>query len=125
MRSNSILFPWPNLELGSNGRKDRRWLSADRQVARNLGYWIAKDNHLNFKPGTLLELSILICPPDKRRRDDDNILSAFKSTRDGIFKALEMDDSLVRRTILEWGPIEAGGALYVTLQEFKPRSKKS
>lgn len=35
-------------------------------------------------------------PPDRRRRDDDNMIAAFKSGRDGIADALGVDDSRFR-----------------------------
>ena len=34
-------------------------------------------------------------PPDRRPRDDDNLLSAFKPERDGIADALRIDDKRV------------------------------
>jgi len=51
-----IRFPWPNLDLSPNGRKDRRWLTSERQFARKLGFYIIKDAKVTFKPDTLLEL---------------------------------------------------------------------
>jgi hypothetical protein len=66
-----------------------------------------------------LEITIVICPPDNRWRDDDNIYTSFKSYRDGMFQALELNDKLIRRTILEWGPVRPGGALLVTLRELR------
>ena len=35
-------------------------------------------------------------PPDKRRRDDDNVIAAFKAGRDGLADALRIDDSRFR-----------------------------
>lgn len=43
----------------------------------------------------------------------------FKSYRDGIFKALGLDDSLIKRTIIERGEIEKDGAIYVNLKEIQ------
>jgi hypothetical protein len=114
---NRLRFPFPDSKLSSNSRISHRWLTKEREAARTIGYYITKDAKLSFPKNALLELSILICPPDRRSRDDDNILTAFKSTRDGIFKALGMNDKCVRRTILEWGEIEKDGALYVELKE--------
>ena len=108
-----LRFPFPDSKMSSNSRISHRWLTKERETARTVGYWITKDAKLSFPKNSMLEMKILICPPDKRHRDDDNILTAFKSTRDGIFKALDMDDSCVRRTILEFGETEKGGALYV------------
>jgi len=112
-----LAFPFPNSKLSPNSRIDRRYVTKERQTARELGYWTAIENKLAFSGDKPLEFYMLICPPDRRRRDDDNILSAFKSTRDGIFQALDLDDSLIQRTIVERGDVEAGGAVYVELLE--------
>jgi len=63
----------------------------------------------------------VICPPDKRGRDDDNIYSSFKSYRDGIFQFLGMNDKAVRRTTLQWGDVRPGGALVVWLGAFEAK----
>jgi len=60
-------------------------------------------------------MTIKICPPDKRGRDMDNVLGAWKYYQDGVFLALEMNDNKIRRAILEWGEVEKGGALYIEL----------
>ena len=113
----TIRFPFPDMRLSANGRTDRRYLAGLRQAARGTGYYLAKEHRLAFSGEKSLELYMLVCPPDRRRRDDDNVLSAFKSIRDGIFHALELDDSLIRRTVIERGDVEKGGAIYVRLSE--------
>lgn len=61
-----------------------------------------------------LVLSLVFCPPDLRRRDDDNLVAAFKSGRDGIADALGVDDSQFV-TQFEIGPVAAGGSVQVTI----------
>ena len=39
-----------------------------------------------------LVLDLEFYPPDNRRRDDDNMVAAFKNGRDGIAEALGIDD---------------------------------
>ena len=113
----TIRFPFPDMRLSANGRADRRYLTDIRQEARRTGYYLAKEHRLAFSGEKFLELYMLVCPPDRRRRDDDNVLSAFKSALDGIFRALELDDNLIRRTVIERGDVEPGGAIYVMLSE--------
>ena len=120
MTVSPIRFPFPDPRLSPNKRIHRLYLTRVREDARQIGYWIAKDAGWSFSGKKTLELKITICPPDRRKRDDDNIYSSFKSYRDGIFKALELDDSLVSRTVLERGKVEKDGALYVALSEIKP-----
>lgn len=46
--------------------------------------------------GQEIHLVIDIYPPDRRGRDDDNIIASFKSGRDGIADALKIDDKHFR-----------------------------
>ena len=55
-------------------------------------------------------------PPDKRRRDLDNMLSSFKSGIDGIVDAIGVDDSEWTITISKAAPV-IGGKVMV---EIKP-----
>lgn len=112
-----IRFPFPDRKLSANSRIDRRFVTKERETAREIGFWLVKDAGWEFSGKKPLELKLIVCPPDKRRRDDDNIISAFKSYRDGMFKALGLDDSLVKRTIIERSDVEKDGAIYVNLSE--------
>jgi crossover junction endodeoxyribonuclease RusA len=109
-----LYFPWPNSRLSPNRRIDRRALIADKHQAREIGYLITKDAGLSF-PAVELEMKLTLCPPDNRKRDDDNIYSAFKSYRDGMFQALGLDDRLIRRAIIEWGGVCDRGVVIVEL----------
>lgn len=113
-------LPWPDSRLSGNARRDRRSLTALRRAAREVGWLVVKEAGLKL-PAVPLRLSLLICPPDRRRRDWDNIGAAFKSYQDGIFMALQIDDGLIRGVTLDWGAIERGGAIYVTLEELEPK----
>lgn len=59
--------------------------------------------------GTLLK--VVFHQPDKRRRDDDGMIAAFKAGRDGIADALRMDDHAFRPEYLfadepvKWGKV--------------------
>lgn len=121
-----IRFPWPNPKLSGNSRVDRRYITSERQQAKWIGYCLTREAQpsINIRGGSPLELHIVICPPDHRHRDDDNILTAFKSYRDGIFLALEINDRLVRRTIMDWGEVEKDGALYIELSVLDTRRER-
>ena len=111
-----LRFPWPDSRLSPNSRRAHRWLTDIRAAARMAGMMITRDAGLAVPVEGALQWRLVFCPPDKRRRDDDNVLAAFKSTRDGIFAALETDDRRIRRTVIEWGPVELGGAVYVEIK---------
>jgi crossover junction endodeoxyribonuclease RusA len=114
-----IRFPFPDRKLSANSRIAHRWATKERDTARVVGFWLVKDAGWKFNGEKPLELTLIVCPPDKRRRDDDNIVSAFKSYRDGMFQALGLDDSLIKRTIIERAEVEKDGAIYVSLAEME------
>ena len=53
-------------------------------------------------------------PPDKRRRDRDNMVAAFKSGADGIADAIGIDDARWSPTYLVGEPVK-GGKVTVTI----------
>lgn len=63
-------------------------------------------------------LSVVICafPPDRRRRDLDNLL---KATLDALARAgVYEDDSQIKRIEMEWGPCVRDGSLAIKLSRF-------
>lgn len=58
------------------------------------------------------ELNITFNPPDRRRRDLDNMLAACKAYLDGISDALGVDDSNFKLTIQK-GEVVKGGQVVV------------
>lgn len=61
-----------------------------------------------------LEVHITLCPPDRRRRDEDNF--AGKALFDALTKAgVWEDDSQIRRKVVEWGDVAKGGYVAVEI----------
>jgi crossover junction endodeoxyribonuclease RusA len=70
------------------------------------------------KPITVdVAVKMILFPPDKRQRDLDNYLKAALDslTHAGIW----LDDSQIKRIVVEWGPVTKGGQSEVTISEFK------
>ena len=63
-----------------------------------------------------LQITITIYPPDRRRRDADNMVSAFKSGQDGIADAIGIDDHLWLPTYKFGDPVKYG-AVKVEIEE--------
>lgn len=61
-------------------------------------------------------LHITFCPPDKRRRDLDNMLASFKQGIDAIAEAMGVDDFGFSFTILRGQPVK-GGIVRITVTE--------
>jgi crossover junction endodeoxyribonuclease RusA len=66
-------------------------------------------------PGEPLRVTLRIYPPDKRRRDWDNIVASLKSGLDGIADAMGIDDSRFRLAIDMLPGIVKGGRVDVVI----------
>lgn len=112
-----ITLPWPDARLSPNRRYDRRRLIGIRRIAKDTAWALVNEQRLSMRPGPL-ELKLTFQPPDRRKRDLDNLYSTFKAYQDGIFEALGLDDSLIARVILLRGAVVVkGGMVIVELSE--------
>lgn len=64
--------------------------------AKEQAYWLTWTitGRLQFKPSGKVSVMVRYYPPDKRKRDQDNMEAAMKSSFDGIAQALGIDDHL-------------------------------
>ena len=90
--------------IGAKGKEFRAEVLARWYQARQQGFGRAR-----------LEVEILLCPPDRRRRDIDN---SAKAMLDALAHARVFeDDSQIDRLVIVRGQIEKGGAAVVTVKE--------
>ena len=61
-------------------------------------------------------VTLCFCPPDRRRRDLDNLLASFKQGIDAISEAMGVDDSKFSYTLTRGEPVK-GGVVQVTITE--------
>lgn len=107
---------WPPKQLSPNARGHwsvksryaRRYRAACHAYAHNARVAAG----VKLQAGRRLSLLLVFCPPDRRKRDDDNLVAAFKSGRDGIADALGVDDSQFVTTF-RIGGVQKGGAVLV------------
>jgi len=111
-----IYLPWLDSRLSPNKRIDRRALIGVKRDAKELAMMLTFESRLTLLE-TDLQIKITFCPPDKRRRDLDNLYATFKPYQDGIFEALSLDDSLIDRVILQRGEMVKDGYVIVELTE--------
>lgn len=111
-----IFFPWLDSRLSPNKRIDRRALITVKREAKELATLLTFESGLVLLE-TDLQIKITFCPPDKRRRDLDNLYATFKPYQDGIFEALALDDCLIDRVILQRGEFVKDGYVIVELTE--------
>lgn len=115
-----VNLPWPPHQLNPNKRLHWSRKSRAARLYRNMCYVIAKNavqsSDCNPDYSGKMVFSIEFFPPDKRRRDDDNMLASFKAGRDGVADALGVDDNKFVTSFEVCDPVE-GGAVRVTIQE--------
>jgi crossover junction endodeoxyribonuclease RusA len=111
-----VELPWPDKRLSPNARV--HWSAKARAVkdARILSWFKVSDIvGLPLPRWPAANLEMVFCPPDKRRRDADNLIAATKAHRDGISDALGTDDSKFHVSYSMGSPVK-GGAVIVTIR---------
>lgn len=90
----TIALPWPPKELSPNARKHWRGLAKAKKAYRDA---CRVETLLQCRPGYLrlperIHLTMDFVPPDRRKRDRDNLVAAMKSGLDGVADALGIND---------------------------------
>lgn len=116
-----VTVPWPPKELSPNARKHWAAKGAKARTYRATCFAIAHNARIQARLGKLsvggkARLTLTFCPPDNRRRDDDNMIASFKSGRDGIAEALGIDDNQFVTTF-SVGDVVAGGSVVVVIEQ--------
>lgn len=118
-----ITLPWPPKELSPNarthwGKKAKiaakyRHACAILTKAANIDAAFIRECAAGSKYA--LHVFIDFYPPDRRERDDDNLVAAFKSGRDGVADALGIDDKHFVTHPLLREEVRKGGQVVLTL----------
>ena len=122
-----IVLPWPDKALNPNSRNRWAKIKATKEAREQGRYGVLEITHIwppdkapSLKPlPDELVAQYTFCPPDRRKRDMDNFLAMMKPYLDGVCAALGIDDSRIKRTILEWGEVVKGGKVVLTLEEME------
>lgn len=99
-----IVLPWPDRRLSPNARihwRPKAALTAKARADAHLAALEAAGSALSSIRASLsgdapIPLRVTFYPPDKRHRDDDNMVACAKSVRDGIADALHVNDRRFR-----------------------------
>jgi len=90
----TVVLPWPPKELNPNARVHPFVAIAARKAYKNVCQWQGIEQGLKRVVGvSTLHVDLTFYPPDRRRRDLDNMLSSMKSGLDGLRDVLGVDDS--------------------------------
>ena len=90
--NNSIFLPFPPKELSPNARLHWAAKAKVKKAYREACFYEAKLQAVKSMRNELLKVHIVFFPPDKRKRDWDNMLAAAKSGLDGLADAIKVDD---------------------------------
>ncbi len=85
-----IELPWPPNQLSPNNRAKHLHLTGVRNAYKSACFYAAKAAGDKISGNALL--CITFHPPDNRKRDLDNMLSAIKYGLDGVALASGVDD---------------------------------
>lgn len=109
MTEHLIRLPWPPKELSANSRKDRRH-TTDKRASYKQHCWTAcKAAGATIDPNAHLQITFY--PPDRRRRDLDNMLTSIKYGLDGVALAADVDDYGWSMSIKRAEPVKGGCVL--------------
>ena len=115
----AIRLPWPPKELSPNARVHWAKKSGKAKRYRQDALMLARPA-VSRCPAALCadtyRLSLTFHPPDRRRRDLDNMLASIKAGIDGIADALGVDDQHFSLR-LERGEPTKGGEVVAVITE--------
>lgn len=110
------MLPWPPKELSPNARVHWTKKGKAARQYRAACFVCCRQARLRELSGKAL-LVLEFVPPNRRRRDDDNLVAAFKSGRDGLADALGIDDCHFATTFSVSDEVVKGGAVRVRVME--------
>lgn len=111
-----IKFPWPHKDLSPNGRKHRMEVARLKKRAKSDAFFEASahEDCRAFRGASGVHVDLVFLPPDRRKRDLDNMLGSCKAMLDGLSEAIGVDDSTWSLSLCR-GDAVSGGAVVVTV----------
>lgn len=115
-----IELPWPPKELNPNWTGKLRAKLRAKKAYKHDCFFTAKEalsKHSQLLAtwhGSKIALTVDYYPPDRRHRDDDNMVGAFKYGRDMVAMAIGVDDKHFSPVNRFHDPVK-GGKVVVTI----------
>ncbi len=114
-----IELPWPPRELSPNARVHWTTKAEATQIAEAQGCCLTWGADFDdWQPSDFYMSHYTFHPPDRRKRDIDNFTAMMKPFQDGVFSALGVDDSRIKKAVQEWGDVFKGGKVVLRLEKF-------
>ena len=110
-----ILLDWPPRTLSPNARA--HWATKAHAVKsyREHAWVMALAAGVSIPASGTIRITITFRPPNKRRRDIDNMLASIKAGLDGIATALACDDSRFEITMRRGDVLRPHGGVMVEI----------
>ena len=94
---NEVILPWPPRALSPNQRTHWKKKAPISAAYKQACWALTKESKIVLPESAgRLALWLDFVPPDRRARDDDNLIASFKAGRDGLALALGIDDKRFR-----------------------------
>lgn len=106
-----IRLPWPPAVLSPNARAHWARRASAAKKYRADAHLLSQAMGCRALDCETLTAEITFYPPDRRRRDTDNLLAQIKSGLDGIADATGVDDSNWHYGIARDEPVKGGAVL--------------
>lgn len=108
-----ITLPWPPKELSPNARVHRMVKARQAKVYKQACWALAKMVDVQLPSGRI-HLAITFYPPNRQRRDLDNLLASIKAGIDGVAMAWQIDDELFRPITIDIAD-QVGGMVKIAI----------
>ncbi len=116
MNSHTVYLPFPSANLSPNARSHWAKQAMAKKAYRQACGWQAKADGLGQINASAINVKVTFFPPDKRRRDLDNMLASLKSGLDGIADVCGIDDHKWTLSVSKASPVEKNGMVKVELE---------
>lgn len=95
-----VTFPWPLKELSPNARLHWSKVAKAKKAYRKVCWALALEAGVagKFDQAQRLSVHMVFYPPDRRERDEDNLVASMKSGLDGLADALGINDRKFKPT---------------------------
>lgn len=103
-----IILPWPTRSLWPNTHVHWRHRHKASQTYKSAAHWACLEAKARPLGADQAQVSITFNPPDRGRRDLDNLLAAIKHGLDVIAQAIAVDDSKWTIAIAKGEPVKGG-----------------
>lgn len=109
-----VTLDWPSQKSSMNSREHWSKKAASQKAQKHAATMLCRHLPKCERDGDIA-VKIVFLPPDKRRRDPDNLLSSIKLSLDAIAEQIGVDDSRFWPLNLAKEDVMKPGAVLVTL----------